>query len=57
MFMLFAGDSYYPAGGWRDFIGVFPSVEAAVEHFKSGSWDWYHVVSFGEGIVASGGRR
>ena len=29
MFLLFAGDDYYPAGGAEDFQGAYESVEAA----------------------------
>jgi len=32
---LFAGDNYYPAGGWDDYIDSFPSVDAAVAHLES----------------------
>lgn len=30
-FALFAYDTYYPTGGWNDFVDWFESVEAAVE--------------------------
>lgn len=47
MFALFAGYNYYPAGGWRDFQGVYGTLEAAIEGFKNHEltdWDWGHVV-------------
>jgi len=28
-FLLFCYDTYYPVGGWGDFIGAFDSVEEA----------------------------
>lgn len=28
-FLLFVGDCYYPSGGWSDFVGSFPSLDAA----------------------------
>jgi hypothetical protein len=28
-YLLFAGDYYYPAGGWKDFYGAFESLEEA----------------------------
>lgn len=34
-FLLFAGYSYYPAGGWGDFCGAFDSAEAARVGFLS----------------------
>ena len=54
MFALFAGDTYYPSGGWKDLVGVFSTVEAAkatvaknhdqlVDMCGSG-YDWYHIV-------------
>lgn len=43
-FLLFAGDAYYPRGGWGDFVGSFDTeVEAIAEAAKIGG-DWYHVV-------------
>ena len=52
-FLLFAGDSYYPSGGWNDFIGYFPSVEAAKEGaLRLGidsvyiyNFEWAHIVN------------
>ena len=51
-YLLFAGSRYYPAGGWEDFIGFFPTVEAAKKsaESKEGEGDgryifqWAHVV-------------
>jgi hypothetical protein len=50
-FLLFAGDKYYPSGGWHDFIGAFDSVEEAGAHarktndeFNYTCFGWYHVV-------------
>jgi hypothetical protein len=47
MFLLFAGHSYYPRGGWNDFIGSFASVEDAKTHMLNSEerYDWWHVVS------------
>ena len=46
MFLLFAGDNYYPEGGWRDFQGAFMSIEAAEEHFRTyDRFDWGHIVA------------
>jgi hypothetical protein len=44
-FLLFAGEAYYPAGGWDDFRGRFGSLEAAQEWINSlTDVDWGHVV-------------
>jgi len=46
MYMLFAGDNYYPLGGWADFIGTYDTLVKAV---KAGeNYDWYHVVYDGK---------
>lgn len=42
MFMLFAGHYYYPSGGFHDFKGLFPTLEAA--QGAAGEYDWAHVV-------------
>ena len=45
-YLLFAGDAYYPQGGWWDFVGAFGSVEKAKEA-KGGvrrAYDWAHIV-------------
>lgn len=42
-FFLFAGSSYYPLGGWQDYVGTFTSLGdamAAVEEIEAGT----HVV-------------
>ena len=44
MFALFAGDSYYPSGGWDDFRGMFDSLEDAAAAYNQGRYDWGHVV-------------
>jgi len=35
MFLLFAGDNYYPSGGWGDFIQEFETLEGAKEWYKT----------------------
>jgi hypothetical protein len=55
MYLLFAGDHYYPSGGWSDLKGRFSSKEEALEFYKAGHrygddedyvhyWDWYQIV-------------
>ena len=45
-YLLFAGEYYYPSGGWRDFWGAFDSVDDARKELDAqiGSYDWYHIV-------------
>jgi hypothetical protein len=44
-YLLFAGENYYPKGGWEDFVKDFNTVEEALEymaHYKPD--DWFHIV-------------
>lgn len=47
-YLLFAGDHYYPSGGWNDFVGSFDTAREAMEWAESkaikDSDDWAHVV-------------
>jgi hypothetical protein len=56
-FLLFAGDTYYPSGGWGDYKGSFPSYELAREaarpHDNRG--DWWHIVDLTKGHMTDGG--
>ena len=68
-FLLFGGMSYYPGGGWTDFIGSFDTLEAVRDAGRDhrDRWedrpDWLHIVdtesmrivlrSFPENILAS----
>ena len=51
-YWLFAGHSYYPHGGMRDYIDSFDSIDDAVKAFKDykdidGSFlDWYEVFDY-----------
>jgi hypothetical protein len=52
-YLVFAGDSYYPGGGWEDFVDSFDSLDeahasAATAQEKS---DWSHVVDTHTGQV------
>lgn len=33
--LLFAGDGYYPAGGWDDYVGTFDTIDDAKAHIDS----------------------
>lgn len=50
-YLLFAGDRYYPAGGWQDFKMDFDSVDPAV--IAGGDYDWWHVVDRATGEVVA----
>lgn len=50
-YLLFAGDYYYPAGGFNDFIGSFDSIDEAKQAYAN--CDWVHIVdSETEKIIA-----
>lgn len=53
MYMLFCFDSYYPMGGMYDFVGFYPSVEAAKQEAAEKSEDHYQIC-IGAEIVSSG---
>jgi hypothetical protein len=57
-FLVFAGDNYYPCGGWQDFVSGHDSLESAravtdfryTEHWREGEHQyggllaWVHIV-------------
>ena len=43
-FLLFAGDKFYPNGGWQDFQGAFTDVIDALEKASNLGKDWWHIV-------------
>ena len=51
-YLLFAGYSAIePAGGWKDFKGIFISVEAAKDYVLEeliNTIEWFHIVDFSE---------
>lgn len=44
MYFIFAGNSYYPSGGFDDFIDTAPTLEAALELCANLSHDWWQIV-------------
>jgi hypothetical protein len=55
--VLFAGDSYYPSGGWNDVIEKFESCDEAINAMRASNkeFDWWHLVDLTtDSIVASG---
>lgn len=50
-YMLFAGERFYPSGGWDDFLGAFDSTEGARAHVAAlkprlhiEDGDWFQIV-------------
>ncbi len=57
-FLLFAGMTYYPSGGWHDFKMSFDSVSAALsfaeQNHSDNGWNWWHVIDSTTGQYANG---
>lgn len=58
MYFLFAGETYYPRGGMDDLVGVFPTIEEAVQRGENPepdydgyrpTYDWYHIATMVDG--------
>ena len=43
-YLLFAGEQYYPDGGWHDFIGSYETVQQAQGKARADGYDWWHIV-------------
>jgi hypothetical protein len=43
-YLLFAGDEYYPAGGWEDFRGDFDNPSDAGALARAERWGWWQIV-------------
>jgi hypothetical protein len=41
-YFLFAGDNYYPDGGWDDFKSMSDDIEELKN--STGGWDWAHII-------------
>lgn len=69
MFALFAGDRYYPGGGWSDFVGKFDNLDEAYARYIQGptnedepdedgfvatyKYGWGHVVNLESGNIVA----
>jgi hypothetical protein len=42
-YLLFAGDTWYPGGGWDDFRGAFATIDEAKAADLS-HYDWAHII-------------
>ena len=48
-YLMFCGSTYYPSGGWGDFLGSFDSIEEGktallATRKTSREADWWHVI-------------
>jgi hypothetical protein len=53
-FVVFAGDKYYPAGGWDDHVGSFDTEAEARLVLKNAPDDWGHIIDLETGEEVSG---
>lgn len=57
-FALFAGPTYYPYGGWQDFVDTFDTASAAsaravgLDEYEAA---WWHIIDLTDGSVALAG--
>lgn len=52
-FLLFAGNVYYPNGGWGDFVASFDSLQEAKDAAPRDT-DWFQVVDTALSQVVAG---
>lgn len=43
-FLLFAGETYYPGGGWDDFVDDYDTLEEAEAKAKTLKENWWDIV-------------
>lgn len=57
-YMLFAGMTYYPSGGWKDYRGSFTTLEAALAGAANlySDRDWWHIVDRDTGEILREGK-
>jgi hypothetical protein len=48
-FLLFAGQQYYPVGGWDDFVSSFETIEEAKKYPIAEIDDWVQIVNLQTG--------
>lgn len=56
-YLVFAGDFYYPDGGWSDFAGIRDDVADAACLGKSTNGDWWHVVDLESMTIVESGYQ
>jgi hypothetical protein len=52
-YLLFAGELYYPSGGWDDFVNSFDTIEEcmAAETNTTSGYDWAQIVDTTTGKI------
>lgn len=56
-FLVFAGETYYPSGGWEDYCGEFDNLSDAIAHAESLGpssdypYRWAHVADVSHGKI------
>ena len=50
-YLVFAGDTYYPAGGWDDFYESFDTLTDALDGLIHASKDWGQIVDSQTGTI------
>lgn len=56
-YLLFAGDKFYPAGGWKDFKGSYSSVADALVAALDFSPEWGQIVAKADGSIVKEWRK
>lgn len=55
-YVVFAGEHYYPSGGWGDYRGSFDTLEEAqalIGTLGPSTYDWAHVVDLETGYEST----
>jgi hypothetical protein len=50
-FVLFAGDDYYPSGGWDDFVASYETFGDALRQAANIERDWWQIVDLEGGNI------
>lgn len=51
-YIIFAGDTYYPLGGWQDYYGIADTIEEAnIAYDNAIKKGWAHVLDFDTGKI------
>ncbi len=56
-YWLFAGDTYYPAGGMDDYENSFDNIEDAIGQVYHIKCDWWHIVDSVTKEIVNRGHR
>jgi hypothetical protein len=53
-YLLFAGDNYYPSGGWHDSVKGYDDIDSARKAGRETAGEWWHVVDLELGAIVAG---